>query len=87
MQSKDGAQPPRQKQNVLWRVSGRVHGIGYRWFVLQAARNEGIAGDVKNLDDGRVEIRAEGSPEQLARLRDQVEKGPAGAALARSLVP
>ena len=79
METNDRAEAPRDKKTVRWCVSGRVQGVGFRWFVLQVARNEGIVGDVRNLDDGRLEIRAEGSPEQIVRLRKQVASGPAGA--------
>ena len=79
METNDRAEPPRDKSTIRWRVSGRVQGVGFRWFVLQAARNEGVTGDVKNLDDGGVEIRAEATPKQIQRLRELVRGGPAGA--------
>jgi acylphosphatase len=41
-------------------VQGLVQGIGYRWFVQKKARDLGIAGWVSNLDDGSVEVEAEG---------------------------
>lgn len=40
-------------------VKGLVQGIGYRWFVQEIAEQEGIAGYVRNNDDGSVEIVAE----------------------------
>ena len=36
-------------------VSGRVQGVGFRFFVREAAQREGIAGSVWNRDDGCVE--------------------------------
>lgn len=46
------------------RLYGLVQGIGFRWFVCDIARQEGITGYVKNLDDGSVEIVAEAKSKQ-----------------------
>ncbi len=61
---------------VRWRVVGRVQGVGFRWFVQQAASRQRLDGDVCNLPDGRVEIRARGSDEQLEQLLADVRRGP-----------
>jgi len=61
---------------VRWRVAGRVQGVGFRWFVEQAASRHRLVGDVCNLSDGCVEIRAGGSDEQLERLLADVRQGP-----------
>jgi acylphosphatase len=66
-----------------WRVAGRVQGVGFRWFVLQAAERHAIRGDVRNLPDGRVEIRAVGHAEQLAAFREEATLGPPGARVDR----
>jgi acylphosphatase len=60
-------------------VSGRVHGVGFRAFVADVARAEGIAGSVKNLPDGRVDVHAEGDAEALARLEWRLWQGPPAA--------
>jgi acylphosphatase len=60
-------------------VSGRVQGVGFRWFVQQAASVEGLHGWVRNLADGRVEIRAEGEREALDRFERQIHVGPRAA--------
>ena len=60
-----------------WLVSGKVQGVGFRYHVLQFAESVGVVGDVRNLDDGRVEIRAQGSSDQLERLLEAVRRGPA----------
>ena len=62
-----------------WLVSGRVQGVGFRWFVLQAALDLGLAGTVRNLPDGQVEVVAGGSEEALSRLQTQLRRGPPGA--------
>jgi len=65
-------------RTVGWRVTGRVQGVGFRWFVLQAARRCGLDGDVANLPDGRVEVRARGADEQLDELHTALAGGPPG---------
>jgi acylphosphatase len=57
-------------------VRGRVQGVGFRYFVEQAANALGIHGYVRNLDDGRVEVYAVGLPEQLSELAGILWKGP-----------
>ena len=46
-------------------VSGRVQGVGFRWFARQEAQRFGICGHVKNLYDGRVEVVACGDDTAL----------------------
>lgn len=60
-------------------VSGRVQGVGFRYFAEAQAHREGLHGYVRNLDDGRVEIEAEGEAEALDRFERAVQRGPAGA--------
>lgn len=60
-------------------VRGRVQGVGFRWFVREAARGLGLAGWVRNRPDGTVEVSAEGSDVMLARLRAELKSGPPGA--------
>lgn len=57
-------------------ASGRVQGVGFRYFVVRAAQGCGAVGYVRNLDDGDVEIWAEGPGEALDRLEAEVRKGP-----------
>ena len=57
-------------------VSGRVQGVGFRFFTQREADKIGVSGFVRNLDDGRVEVVASGSAEQLAKLRAALERGP-----------
>ncbi len=60
-------------------ISGRVQGVGFRFFALDAAESEGIAGFVRNLPDRQVEIVAEGDGEALIRFERAIRRGPAGA--------
>jgi acylphosphatase len=57
-------------------VSGRVQGVGFRYFVERVALRLGIAGYVSNLPDGRVEVYVLASPAQLDTLRDELRRGP-----------
>ena len=62
-------------------VRGRVQGVGFRWFVREAARELGLSGWVRNRPNGTVEVAAEGSAVTLDRLRQQLQRGPPGAAV------
>jgi acylphosphatase len=63
-------------------ASGTVQGVGYRYFARQLAQRLGIAGYVKNLRDGRVEVYVIGPPSVLASIRTELERGPNGASVA-----
>jgi acylphosphatase len=60
-------------------VSGVVQGVGFRWFVREAARRHSLAGWVRNRDEGTVEIAASGSSESIERFLEEVRRGPPGA--------
>jgi acylphosphatase len=60
-------------------ISGRVQGVGFRWFAQTAAAREGIHGWVRNLADGRVEAKAEGEVEAIDRFEQALRHGPPGA--------
>lgn len=60
-------------------VSGKVQGVGFRWFVRVTGRRLQLAGWVRNTSDGSVEIAASGSEEKLDELRRIVRRGPDGA--------
>lgn len=57
-------------------VSGRVQGVGFRWFVLQQARQLGVGGFARNCADGTVEVVASGDEAALARLDRALRTGP-----------
>jgi acylphosphatase len=60
-------------------VLGRVQGVGFRFFVRDAARREGLTGSVRNREEGSVEIEAQGDAEALQRFEVSVRQGPRGA--------
>jgi acylphosphatase len=60
-------------------VTGRVQGVGFRWFVENEASKLGIAGWVRNREDGCVEVLAAGTKTQLDSLYDVLQRGPRAA--------
>jgi acylphosphatase len=60
-------------------VCGIVQGVGFRYFTQDEAERLHLSGYARNLRDGRVEVYAIGSQENLARLRTLLERGPRGA--------
>ena len=60
-------------------VSGRVQRVGFRLFVEDAARREGVHGYVRNQHNGSVEVVAEGDFDALLRFEQALRRGPAGA--------
>jgi len=60
-------------------VAGRVQGVGFRHFVLLVASQLGLFGWVRNLDDDRVEVLAEGPRAELEELLEYLRRGPRSA--------
>jgi len=67
------------KQARRYFVSGIVQGVGFRYFTQHAAERLHVSGYARNLPDGRVEVYAIGTDEQLAKLRASLGRGPWGA--------
>ncbi len=57
-------------------VSGRVQGVGFRYFVLARAQTLGLSGWVRNRQDGTVETWASGGKETLLSWLEELKKGP-----------
>ena len=60
-------------------ISGRVQGVGFRWFVEREAAQTGITGWVRNCDNGDVEVMATGTPDQHRSLCRKLQQGPRAA--------
>lgn len=57
-------------------VRGRVQRVGFRAATRAQALRLGLSGHARNLDDGRVEVLAQGAPQQLDALARWLEVGP-----------
>jgi acylphosphatase len=64
------------KKTVFIIVTGRVQGVGFRYFIRQKANENGITGWVRNTTEGHVEIEASGSTENLGIFIDWIRTGP-----------
>lgn len=60
-------------------VTGRVQGVGYRAFAARVARQHGLVGGVRNLEDGRVELDVEGQKTVIEAVLLQLRVGPPAA--------
>lgn len=76
---------PRAAEMVVLRltVTGMVQGVGFRWFTREAARRLGVAGWVRNSQDGSVEVAVEGEDALVERFIADLERGPSGARVER----
>ena len=69
-----------------YRITGRVQGVGFRWWARSLATRLGVSGSVRNLPDGSVAVHARGAEDQLRQLHAELLHGPPGAAV-RSVDP
>lgn len=65
-----------QYRSVKGFVSGRVQGVGFRYFVMRQALAAKLCGYVRNLSDGRVEFVLQGDPDSVQRVIGQIRVGP-----------
>ena len=56
-------------------ISGRVQGVGFRYFSQETARQYGIKGWVRNLNDGTVELHVEGTNEDIESFQKALKDG------------
>jgi acylphosphatase len=61
------------RRHVTFR--GAVQGVGFRWFLKETADEMGLAGWVRNLDDGSVEAEVEGTSESLDEFERRARTG------------
>jgi acylphosphatase len=67
---------PLSCRKVLY--SGRVQGVGFRYTARRIAQGLAVGGYVKNLPSGSVELLAEGEPEAVEALLQQIAEAMAG---------
>lgn len=66
---------PRSSERLTVRVSGRVQGVGFRYWVRRRAESLRLAGTATNLPDGSVEVVAEGPRDAGERLLAMLRSG------------
>ena len=66
-----------------WTLTGRVQGVGFRWFALKEAQAMGIRGWVANTADGAVEVVGLATPETLDLFEATLAKGPPSSRVTR----
>ncbi|HEY5186956.1 MAG TPA: acylphosphatase [Actinomycetes bacterium] len=69
---------------TVW-ARGTVQGVGFRWWTRARALELGLVGRATNLDDGRVEVVAEG-PEPACRALVALLEGPGTPGRVRGVV-
>ncbi len=69
-----GAAPEDPVRLTAW-VRGRVQGVGFRWWTRARALELGLVGWASNLDDGRVEVVAEGPRAAVQALLGHLRDG------------
>jgi acylphosphatase len=83
--------PTRPSARLTAHVSGRVQGVGFRWWTRARALELGLVGSATNRPDGRVEVVAEGPREAcealLTALRGDATPGRVEAVVAQWSVP
>jgi len=75
--------PDQTWQRAGFRIHGRVQGVGFRWWTRRTADHLGIAGSVRNLPDGSVEVVAAGPVDALREFETRLHAGPRSASVRR----
>ena len=63
-------------KEVFITLFGKVQGVGFRIFAKKVADELGIFGYIENMEDGDVEICAQGEKEDLEVFVDKIRRGP-----------
>ncbi len=71
------------KKAIILQISGRVQGVGFRYYTQKKVDELGIKGYAKNRPDGSVFIEAEGEEETLEAFVFWCEEGPAWARVSK----
>lgn len=57
---------------VRYTFRGHVQGVGFRWTAVDCSRDLNLKGYVKNMQDGAVELKVQGPPENISSLIDEL---------------
>ena len=68
-----------KRRAVLVRLTGRVQGVGFRWWTMNEAVGRGLDGWVRNRRDGSVEALVAGEVERVEEMIQALRRGPMGA--------
>jgi len=71
------------KQRIVFRIWGRVQGVGFRWYTQRVAQEQRLAGFVVNELDGTVSGVAECDDHGLAILQAALQRGPTSSRVER----
>ena len=63
------------REEIRCIVSGRVQMVMYRDFAQRNARTLNVVGTVQNLENGTVEVVAQGTPDQLKQYIEKLNEG------------
>ena len=80
------ASEPAEMARLEATVKGRVHGVGFRYFVVMRASYLGLTGFVANEQDGSVRCVAEGPRADLEDLLEMLNEGPTSAIVERVII-
>jgi len=58
------------------KITGKVQNVGFRYFAVKEAQNEGVRGFVRNEPDGSVYVEVEGEEEAVNRFLMSMNQGP-----------
>ena len=72
-----------ETRGLYARVHGIVQGVGFRYAAVSRARALRLSGYVRNMDDGSVEVVAEGPAPALSQMLAWLNRGPPGARVTR----
>lgn len=64
------------KKSVRIYINGTVQGVFFRGFIKENAERLNVKGFVRNLEDGRVEVFAEGNSDDVNKMIEVCKKGP-----------
>jgi acylphosphatase len=67
---------PHQFETLSITVRGRVQGVGFRAATIRRAHMHGVTGWVRNMEDGSVQVMAQGTPDQVDALLSWLHQGP-----------